>query len=40
MAPKVLASEHPASPWVTALSLLREWDPSWAELCVKMTTNP
>ena len=40
MAAKVLAGEHPASPWATALSQLREWDPSWAELCVKMTTNP
>lgn len=29
-----------ASPWETALNKLREWDPVWAERCVKMTTNP
>ena len=40
MAAKVLANEHSASPWATALNLLREWDPSWAEQCVKLTTNP
>jgi alkylhydroperoxidase/carboxymuconolactone decarboxylase family protein YurZ len=27
-------------PWDTALNKLREWDPTWAEACVKMTTNP
>ena len=27
-------------PWDTALTQLREWDPQWAEVCVKMTTNP
>ena len=27
-------------PWDTALAQLREWDPSWAETCVKMSTNP
>src|SRR5271168_309055 len=27
-------------PWDPALALLREWDPGWAEACVKMTTNP
>src|SRR5215469_3580940 len=37
---KVLASEESASPWAAALSKLREWDPAWAEYCVKMTTNP
>lgn len=26
--------------WETALHKLREWDPAWAEQCVKMTTNP
>ena len=31
---------QPASPWETALNKLREWDPVWAEQCVKMTTNP
>ena len=28
------------SPWDAALNKLREWDPAWAEQCVKMTTNP
>src|SRR5262249_27877434 len=37
---KVLASEQSASPWTAALNKLREWDPAWAEHCVKMTTNP
>jgi alkylhydroperoxidase/carboxymuconolactone decarboxylase family protein YurZ len=27
-------------PWDAALDQLREWDPSWAESCLKMTTNP
>jgi len=27
-------------PWDPALTQLREWDPEWAETCVKMTTNP
>ncbi len=27
-------------PWDNALDLLREWDPAWAEVCRKMTTNP
>ena len=27
-------------PWDAALEQLREWDPAWAEACVKMTTNP
>jgi hypothetical protein len=29
-----------ASPWEASLSKLREWDPAWAEQCVKLTTNP
>ena len=29
-----------ASGWETALNQLREWDPVWAEQCVKMTRNP
>jgi alkylhydroperoxidase/carboxymuconolactone decarboxylase family protein YurZ len=33
-------SEHSLSPWDAALNKLREWDPAWAEQCVKMTTNP
>jgi len=27
-------------PWDLALDTLREWDPQWAETCVRMTTNP
>jgi alkylhydroperoxidase/carboxymuconolactone decarboxylase family protein YurZ len=27
-------------PWDPALEKLRQWDPKWAETCVKMTTNP
>src|SRR5262245_25450259 len=29
-----------ASLWQQALDQLREWDPKWAETCLKMTTNP
>jgi alkylhydroperoxidase/carboxymuconolactone decarboxylase family protein YurZ len=36
----VSASDQPASPWTAALNKLREWDPAWAEQCVKITTNP
>ncbi len=28
-----------SGPWDSALEL-REWDPEWAELCFKMSTNP
>lgn len=27
-------------PWDPALATLREWDPTWAATCVKMTANP
>ena len=27
-------------PWDAAVERLRDWDPQWAEACVKMTTNP
>ena len=27
-------------PWEAALEQIREWDPEWAETCLKMTTNP
>jgi alkylhydroperoxidase/carboxymuconolactone decarboxylase family protein YurZ len=37
---KVSVSDQPASPWAAALSKLREWDPAWAEQCVKITTDP
>ena len=26
--------------WDAALAQLREWDPAWADTCVRMTTNP
>jgi len=29
-----------AGPWDSAVDQLREWDPEWADACVKMTTNP
>jgi alkylhydroperoxidase/carboxymuconolactone decarboxylase family protein YurZ len=38
--PKVPSTDNSASPWAAALNQLREWDPAWAEHCVKMTTNP
>ena len=34
------ASVGESGPWDPALATLREWDPAWAETCVKMTTNP
>lgn len=37
---KAPVNEQPESPWAAALNQLREWDPAWAEQCVKMTTNP
>ena len=33
-------TDPPAGPWDTALDTLREWDPKWAELCFRMSTNP
>lgn len=39
-AARVAVTGQPASPWETALNKLREWDPVWAERCLKMTTNP
>ena len=35
-----MASTDETAPWDGALTQLREWDPAWAEACVKMTTNP
>ena len=32
--------DSPAGPWDSALDTLREWDPKWAELCFRMSTNP
>lgn len=37
---KAPASDPSASPWEAALNKLREWDPSWAENCLKVTTSP
>jgi alkylhydroperoxidase/carboxymuconolactone decarboxylase family protein YurZ len=34
------ALDRSAGPWDPSLEQLREWDPPWAETCVKMTTNP
>ena len=34
------ASVGESGPWDPALATLREWDPAWAETCMKMTTNP
>ncbi len=39
MQPK-LAAETTTGPWDSALDQLRQWDPKWAEACVKMSTNP
>jgi alkylhydroperoxidase/carboxymuconolactone decarboxylase family protein YurZ len=33
-------TDPPTGPWDSALDTLREWDPKWAELCFKMSTNP
>jgi alkylhydroperoxidase/carboxymuconolactone decarboxylase family protein YurZ len=30
----------PTGPWDSALNQLREWEPKWAEMCAKMSTNP
>jgi alkylhydroperoxidase/carboxymuconolactone decarboxylase family protein YurZ len=37
---KTSANEQAVSPWETALNKLREWDPVWAEQCMRMITNP
>jgi alkylhydroperoxidase/carboxymuconolactone decarboxylase family protein YurZ len=36
------SADHPKEigPWDPALAKLSEWDPAWAVMCVKMTTNP
>ena len=33
-------SDRSAGPWDASVHQLREWEPKWAEACVKMTTNP
>jgi alkylhydroperoxidase/carboxymuconolactone decarboxylase family protein YurZ len=37
---KTPATSQATGPWDPALDTLREWDPQWAETCVKMSTNP
>jgi len=37
---KASGTGQPASPWEASLHKLQEWDPAWAEQCLKMTTNP
>jgi alkylhydroperoxidase/carboxymuconolactone decarboxylase family protein YurZ len=37
---KATGTEQATSPWEAALGRLREWDPAWAEQCVKMMANP
>jgi alkylhydroperoxidase/carboxymuconolactone decarboxylase family protein YurZ len=37
---KTPAAPRAMGPWDAALNTLREWDPQWAETCVKMSTNP
>jgi alkylhydroperoxidase/carboxymuconolactone decarboxylase family protein YurZ len=36
------AAQQPEAfgPWDAALAQLREWDPTWVEQCLKMSTNP
>jgi len=34
------SSQTETGPWDAALNKVREWDPQWAEACVKMSTNP
>ncbi len=35
-----VVTDPPTGPWESAADTLREWDPKWAELCFKMSTNP
>jgi alkylhydroperoxidase/carboxymuconolactone decarboxylase family protein YurZ len=35
-----MTKSNETGPWDAALEQLREWDPAWAESCVKLTTNP
>jgi alkylhydroperoxidase/carboxymuconolactone decarboxylase family protein YurZ len=38
--PSIVNQPRETGPWDPALAQLFEWDPAWAETCVKMTTNP
>jgi alkylhydroperoxidase/carboxymuconolactone decarboxylase family protein YurZ len=33
-------TDMPTGPWDSSLDTLREWDPKFAELCFRMSTNP
>jgi len=33
-------SKNATGPWDATVDQLREWEPKWADACVKMTTNP
>lgn len=35
-----MQSKPETGPWEDALAQLRAWDPAWAEICARMTTNP
>lgn len=35
-----MGTQHETGPWDDALAQLREWDPSFAEVCTRMATNP
>jgi len=37
---ELAATATEPGPWESALEVLREWDPKWAEACVRMSTNP
>ena len=37
---KASANQQSVSLWASALNQLKEWDPSWAEHAVNLTTNP
>src|SRR5271154_5140155 len=37
---KTAGKSQETGPWDPAFTKLREWDPAWAEACVKMTVNP
>jgi alkylhydroperoxidase/carboxymuconolactone decarboxylase family protein YurZ len=40
MPPESQVNPEETGPWESALEQIRVWDPSWAEACVRMTTNP
>jgi len=40
MTTELNVSSEKTGPWEAAVEQLRAWDPSWAETCERMTTNP